>query len=151
MKETPKGWPRLSTAVYYDDAPAAIDWLCRALDFEIRLKVEGDAGQIVHSELTYGEAVVMVAASGSKPSLPLCPPGAAPKSIGGKNTQNLMLYVDSVDAHHQRVIATGGATIVDPPRVHDYGGDYWADKSYGFLDPEGHMWWISERLRNPGE
>ena len=30
-----------------------------------------------------------------------------------------------------------------------YGADYWADRSYGALDPEGRMWWITQRLRNP--
>jgi uncharacterized glyoxalase superfamily protein PhnB len=38
-----------------------IDWLCRALGFEVRLKVEGDGGRIEHSELVYGEALIMVA------------------------------------------------------------------------------------------
>ena len=42
MKPTPKGWPRISSAVFYDDAAAAIDWLCRVFDFEVRLKVEGE-------------------------------------------------------------------------------------------------------------
>lgn len=28
------------------------------------------------------------------------------------------------------------------------GGEaYWADRSYGALDPEGHLWWITQRLR----
>ena len=42
MKPTPKGWPRLSSALCYDNAAAAIDWLCNAFGFEVRLKVEGD-------------------------------------------------------------------------------------------------------------
>jgi uncharacterized glyoxalase superfamily protein PhnB len=37
-----------------------IDWLCDAFAFELRLKVEGDDGRIEHSEITFGEAVVMV-------------------------------------------------------------------------------------------
>ncbi len=41
MKPTPSGWPRLSSSVFYDDPRAAIDWLCRAFGFEVRLKVEG--------------------------------------------------------------------------------------------------------------
>jgi len=67
MKATPKGWPRLSIAIYYDDAAGAIDWLCRAFTFEVRLKVEGDGGRIEHSELLFGEALVMVAQSGENP------------------------------------------------------------------------------------
>jgi uncharacterized glyoxalase superfamily protein PhnB len=148
MKPTPKGWPRLSAAIWYDDAAAAIDWLCRAFGFEVRLKVEGDGGRIEHSELVYSEAVVMVAQSGSRPTHPNFPPCASPRSVGGATTQSLMLFVDGVDQHCARARAAG-AKVVEEPAVHDYGADYWADRSYGALDPEGHMWWFTERLRNP--
>jgi DNA-binding transcriptional ArsR family regulator len=49
------------------------------------------------------------------------------------NSQNLMLYVDDVDAHCARARAAG-ARIVDEPALHDYGDDYWADRSYGCVD-----------------
>ena len=42
MKDTPKGWPRITTAIFYQDAAAAIDWLCAAFGFEVRLKIEGE-------------------------------------------------------------------------------------------------------------
>jgi hypothetical protein len=42
-----------------------------------------------------------------------------------------------------------GAAVVEEPAVHDYGADHWADRSYGALAPEGHLWWFTERLRNP--
>ena len=146
MKPTPSGWPRLSTALYYDDAAKAIDWLCNAFGFEVRLKVEGEAGRIEHSELTFGEALIMVAQSGGFPNRPLLPPGASPLSIAGANTQNIMLFVDNVDDHcaHAR---KAGARIIDEPSLHDYGADYWTDKSYGALDLEGHMWWFTQRIR----
>jgi uncharacterized glyoxalase superfamily protein PhnB len=148
MKPTPKGWPRLSSAIFYDDAAAAIDWLCRAFGFEVRLKVEGDGGRIKHSELVYGGAVVMVAHSGERPTHPRMPPGASPHSIGGANTQSLMLYVDNADEHYARARAAGAA-VIEAPAVHDYGAEYWADRSYGALDCEGHVWWFTERVRNP--
>ena len=31
--------------------------------------------------------------------------------------------------------------------MHDYGDAYWADRSYGAIDPEGHLWWFSQRIR----
>jgi uncharacterized glyoxalase superfamily protein PhnB len=148
MKATPKGWPRLSIGIYYDDPAAAIDWLCRALGFEVRLKVEGDGGRIEHSELVYGDALVMVAQSGLHPRRPQLPRGASPHSIGGANTQSIMLFVDNVDEHCARARGAG-AKIIDEPALHDYGPDYWADRSYGALDPEGHVWWFTERVRNP--
>ena len=138
MTPTPKGWPRLSTAIFYDDAAAAIDWLGRAFGFEVRLKVEGDGGRIEHSELVYGEALVMVAQSGANPRRPTFPPGASPRSIGGANTQSLLLFVDNVDEHCARARAAG-ATVLDDPKIHDYGADYWADRSYGALDSEGKV------------
>jgi uncharacterized glyoxalase superfamily protein PhnB len=45
MKPTPSDWPRLSSSVFYQDAAAAIDWLCDAFGFAVRLKVEGDNGR----------------------------------------------------------------------------------------------------------
>ena len=148
MKPTPKGWPRLSGAIYYDDAAAAIDWLSRAFGLDVRMKVEGEGGRIEHSELVYGEAVVMVAQSGKRPTHPKFPPCSSPRSLNGANTQMLMLYVDGIDAHCARA-REAGANIIEEPADHDYGADYWADRGYGALDPEGHMWWFTERLRNP--
>ena len=91
MKPTPSGWPRIASAVYYDDAPAAIDWLGRAFGFEVRVRIEGEGGSIEHSELTYGEGLIMVGQAGlsHKPSF-----RKSPLSIGGANTQNLMVFVD---------------------------------------------------------
>ena len=148
MKDTPKGWPRISTAIFYQDAAAAIDWLCRAFGFEVRLKVEGEGGRIEHSELTYGDGVIMVGNEGPIPGRPNLDFIRSPKSLGGQTTQSLMVYVDDVNAHFARASAAG-AKVSAEPAVHDYGEDHWADRSYGATDPEGHHWWFTERLRNP--
>ena len=60
MKQPPAGWPRISSSLFYDDAAAAIDWLVRAFDFRLRLRIEGEGGRIEHSELTYGDGLIMV-------------------------------------------------------------------------------------------
>jgi uncharacterized glyoxalase superfamily protein PhnB len=57
MKNTPQGWPRISSSIYYREASKMIDWLCDAFGFEVRLKIEGDNGRIEHSELTFGEGL----------------------------------------------------------------------------------------------
>ena len=152
MKPTPEGWPRLSSAIFYRDAGAMIDWLCAAFGFEIRLKIEGEGGRIEHSEITYGEAVVMVGAERRGADVKFGMQMLSPLTAAG-NTQSLMLHVDDVDAHCAHARAHG-AKIVDEPAVHDYGEDYWADRSYGAIDPEGHFWWFTQRLRstgNPGD
>ncbi len=78
-----------------------IRWLCEAFGFELRLKVEGEGGSVDHSELTFGDGLIMV----------------------------------------------GPQRIVAEPELHDHGEGYWADRSYGAVDPEGHLWWISQRIR----
>jgi uncharacterized glyoxalase superfamily protein PhnB len=150
MKPPPSGWPRVSSALFYDDAAAAIDWLCRAFGFEIRLKIEGDGGRIEHSELTLADGLIMVSSTGgqSERSVPL--PCKSPRSLGGANTQTLCVFVDDVDAHCRRAQAAG-ANIVEPPATHDYGEDHWSDRSYRAEDPEGHTWWFMQRLREPGK
>lgn len=144
MKPTPEGWPRLTAAIYYDDAARAIDWLCSAFGFEVRLKVEGDGGRIEHSELSYGEALVMVSQVKADPS-PHDRSFTSPKSVGGKNTQALALFVDDVDAHATHA-ERAGAVICMGPETHDYGDDYWVDRTYQAIDPEGHRWWFMQRL-----
>lgn len=149
MKPTPKGWPRLSASVFYDDPRAAIDWLCKAFGFEIRLKVEGDDGTIVHSELVFGEALVMVGGTGSRdPSKDASERlAASPRSLNGANTGALCLFVDDTDAHAARA-KSAGAGIVREPTTSDYGDDYWSDRSYGATDLEGHLWWFMQRIRD---
>ena len=40
-----------------------------------------------------------------------------------------------------------GATIAMEPATTDYGEDYWSDRTYEAIDPEGHHWWLMQRLR----
>ena len=145
MKPTPPGWPRISSSLYYDDAAAAIDWLCDAFGFEVRLKVEGDGGRIEHSELVFGDGLVMVSGSDKADKYPQV---RSPGQVGGGNTQNLFMYVDDIEAHCARARAKGARVVVEP-KVSDYGEDYWSDKSYECVDVGGHHWWFSQRLRSP--
>jgi uncharacterized glyoxalase superfamily protein PhnB len=148
MKPTPPGWPRMSASVFYDDPRAAIDWLCRAFGFELRILVEGDDGVIHHSELMFGDALVMV--GGTSGREPWQQTYRSPRATGGGVTQALAFHIDDVDSHHAQALQCG-AKIVREPRTDDYGDDYWADRTYGALDPEGHLWWFLQRLRNPHE
>lgn len=146
MKKPPEGWPRISSAVYYQEPAKMIDWLCKAFGFTVRLKIEGDDGDIVHSELMFSDDG-MIFVAGSKPKdrsdRAFC---GSPAELGGKNTQNMMVFVDDVDAHcrHAR---DAGAKILVEPKISDYGEEYWTDRSYETEDLEGHHWWFCQRLR----
>ncbi|MCY1040417.1 VOC family protein [Corallococcus sp. bb12-1] len=142
MKPLPEGWPRISSSIFYEDAPAAIDWLERVFGFQTRLKVEGADNTIVHSELVYGDGVIMVGSTHKRFTY------ASPKPHGGINTQNLMVYVDDVDAHCAHARAAG-ATILQEPETKNYGDDWGTNRSYGVTDPEGHHWWFTQRVSAP--
>ena len=146
MNNTPRGWPRISPSLFYDDAAGAIDWLCKAFGFEVRLRIEGENGRIEHSELTFGEGMIMVGQSGTDALPAFRARGRSPKAVDGVYTQSLCVFVDEVDSHCARARAAG-AVIYAEPEVHDYGPDYWTDRSYGAADPEGHHWWFTQRVR----
>jgi uncharacterized glyoxalase superfamily protein PhnB len=136
----PPGWPQISSALFYEDAGAAIEFLEKAFGFTTRLKVEDGAGGVVHSALELGDGLVMVATA--REGMP------SPRAVGGANTQSLFVYVDDVAAHCARARAAG-ARIVSEPSSRDYGADSFEDRTYETLDCEGHRWWFAQRIRSP--
>ena len=58
-------------ALQYQDAPAAIDFLCKAFGFEKKAVYEGEGGSIAHAQLTLGNGMVML---GSVKEIPVRPP-----------------------------------------------------------------------------
>lgn len=148
-KPPPPGWPRISSAVFYEDAKAAIDWLCRAFGFEVQLLVEGDDGEVHHSQLTLGEGLIMVSGAQRQLQRDKAMHASSPQALDGAVTQSMAIFVDDVDAHCEHARAAG-AVIADEPSTQDYGEDYWADRTYRAVDPEGHHWWFMQRVRGPG-
>ncbi len=126
----------LYVALAYNDATAAIDFLCRAFGFSKRLVVPGPDGQVIHSELTQGGTVVMV--SSPKPDLNRISPAGLP---GCGHT--VCLRVDDPDAHYA-VAKSAGAKITQDLKDEDYGS-----RGYMASDPEGHLWYFG--TYRPGE
>ena len=50
--------------IRYQDAKKAMDWLCRALGFQVFLEVPGDDDKIEHARLTLGKNMIMLASLG---------------------------------------------------------------------------------------
>jgi uncharacterized glyoxalase superfamily protein PhnB len=130
----PPGWPSLSVELYYDDPHAALEWLAKTFGLETRVCVTDPSGAIIHSEMELGDAVVMIGGADRRPD------HKSPRSLGGTNTQGVMIFVDDTDAHFERARAAG-AVITFPPTSKEYG-----DRSYGALDCEGHEWWFTQRI-----
>jgi len=146
-KPTPKGWPRISSGLTYADAAKAIDWLCRVFGFEVQLRVDGENGKVVHSQLILGDGLIMLGDDDGAKGRTW---RKSPKDIGGANTQTLMVFVDDVEAHHARAKAAG-AQIGMEPKTSDYGDEYWVDRTYEAIDLEGHHWWFVQRMKTGGK
>jgi uncharacterized glyoxalase superfamily protein PhnB len=119
----------LYPSFYYDDAQSAIDWLCKAFGFRKRLIVPGPDGAVMHSELTFGPAVIMVATS--RPSMGC----VSPKSLSGINSAT-SLYVEDPDRHFAQAKAAGAFVLCDI-KDEEYGG-----RGYMVRDPEGNQWYF---------
>lgn len=120
----------------YDDAPAAIAWLCRAFGFTKRFEVFGSDQQVEHAELSFGTGVVMVSSPKAQDHR------TSPRQLAGI-TQALSVYVADPDAHHDVAVAAG-ARVVRPLQTEEYGA-----RGYMALDPEGQLWYFGNY--RPGE
>ena len=118
-------------AMRYHDAPAAIDWLCRAFGFAPHLVVPDDRGGIAHAQLTLGQGMIMLgsAPDGGELNGRLQTPAQA-----GANTQAPYIFIPEIDAHYHRA-RQAGAEIVCEIADQDYGG-----RLYTAIDPEGYLW-----------
>jgi uncharacterized glyoxalase superfamily protein PhnB len=115
----------------YRDAPAAIEWLCRAFGFEKGLVVPGEDGGVAHAQLRFGNGMIMLGSAGDDHFGRFQKP---PREVGGVGTSSAYVIVDDADAHHARAVAAG-AEVVLALVDQDYGG-----RGYSCRDPEGHVW-----------
>ena len=124
--------PRISPYLYYEDVAAALAWLERAFGLRERMRIAGPDGEIAHAEVELAEGVVMMGRPG--------PDYRNPKRLGGV-TQSLYVYVDEVEKHFRHA-KEAGAKVVQEPADQFYG-----DRNYAVEDPEGHLWYFAEHVR----
>ena len=103
----------------YRDADAAIDWLVQAFGFEVIEVNHGPDGQVLHAELAYDGAIIMLGTGDATPD-----PGM----------RGLYVYVEDLDAHYERARAAG-ATIERELRDTPYDS-----REYSARDLEGNSW-----------
>lgn len=94
----------------YRDTRKAIDFLVDAFGFQVHTLYEAEDGTIVHEELTFGDAMVM---------LPRPDEGETGRLLSavtdaGKPTGGFYLVIDDVDAHAERARAAGARSSSNP-------------------------------------
>lgn len=133
MAKQPAIFPNLRVA----DPKSEIDWLVRALGFEVHYIADYE-GQIVHAELRMGEYLLFL-----QPDKADDPYGMhSPKRLNGTN-QCVCIAVEDVDAVATRVRDAGGEMITQP---HDtpYGA-----REFSCRSPDGHVWSIGNYRGQP--
>ncbi len=125
---------RIVPALSYDDAPAMIEFLCRAFGFVERFRLDMPDGSIGHASLVSGEDELTLASAYPEGGL------GGPSGLPHLHA-SVMVYVDDVDAHYERALAEG-ATILQEPEDQFYG-----DRVYRAADPEGGRWWFHQELQ----
>jgi uncharacterized glyoxalase superfamily protein PhnB len=136
---------RIVPMIAYEDAAAAIDWLCETFGFtEHGQRYVMEDGTIGHAELQLGDDIVMLATPNLEYQSPkthreTCEAAARwldnPYVIDGVHVE-----VDDVDAHYERARAAG-ANVLRPPEEPGVGF-----RIYTVEDPEGHRWMFAQRL-----
>ncbi len=117
-------------SLFYRDAHGAITWLEKAFGFETLMKVPGEDGAVAHSELRFGNAIVMVASSndarGAKSPLDLA---------GAHGGLYLTMPRNALEEHYERAKASGAQITRPLEDGKDYDG-----RGYSAKDIEGHDW-----------
>lgn len=117
-------YPTMFPSLSYDDAPAAIDFLCDAFGFERHAVYGNDDGTIAHAELRFGNGIVMFGSAKGEMQ--------ATRGRGG----GVYIVVDDPDAHCAQARAAG-AEISDDLHDTEYGS-----REYSTKDPEGNTWYF---------
>jgi PhnB protein len=113
---------------------AAVDWYTAVLGAREGLRIELPNGKLM-VELRIGEALMLLA--DEFPELGI----VSPRTLGG-TYMALYLTVGDVDAVWNRALEAGAGVFVP------LGDSFWGDRQGQIIDPFGHRWGFSQRLRD---
>ena len=130
----PEHRPTLISALCYKDPRAALHWLEKAFGFEQTMVILDDQDNVVHSEMSFGDGMIMVGSEWDERT-------RSPASLDRRTTQTVHVQLnEDIDAHCERARAAG-AEINQEPSTQFYG-----DRTYRCIDPEGHIWTFGQTV-----
>jgi uncharacterized glyoxalase superfamily protein PhnB len=107
----------------YPDVSEAIDWLCDAFGFTLRLRIANHRAQLNVGD---GAVVVTQLRGGSHD--------------GADAAHAVMVRVADVDRHYERA-RERGVRVLQPPTSYPYG-----ERQYSAQDVGGHFWTFSQSI-----
>jgi uncharacterized glyoxalase superfamily protein PhnB len=121
VARTPIVYPGLQ----YTDADAGIEWLERVLGCERREVHKGDDGNVVHAELSFRGAIVMLSTAGV---------GREPFRSLPAGGRLVYIALDEVEDLYAQVREAGADVALEITDT-DYGS-----RDFTIRDPEGNLW-----------
>jgi uncharacterized glyoxalase superfamily protein PhnB len=104
----------------YPDVGEAIDWLCHAFGFSLRIRIANHRAQ-----LNAGDGAIVISEQ---------------TGLAGKDCHSVMVRVENADSHHQRAIQRGARVLASP-------ADYpFGERQYTVEDFAGHRWTFSQSI-----
>jgi uncharacterized glyoxalase superfamily protein PhnB len=121
-----KSMPKSSVipVLAYEDVQTAVEWLCKAFGFSVRLKIGEHRAQ-----LHVGEGAIVV------------------NKLNNKNTSkekqhSTMVRIENVDRHYERAKENGSKILLEPE-------DYpYGERQYTTEDIGGHVWTFSQSIKD---
>jgi uncharacterized glyoxalase superfamily protein PhnB len=117
--------PTLYPGLQYRDADAAMKWLEEVLGCKRREDYRDEQGNVVHAELDFDGAVVMLSSAGV---------GREPFRSLPAGGRLVYCALDEVDSLYERVRGAGGDIAVELMET-EYGS-----RDFTVRDPEGNLW-----------
>ena len=105
----------------YPDIGKAIDWLCNAFGFTLRLRIANHRAQLNVGD---GAVILLELAEGQRVDA----------------GHSVMVRVESVDEHHERA-SQNGARVIRPPADHPFG-----ERQYSVEDLAGRRWTFTQSI-----
>jgi uncharacterized glyoxalase superfamily protein PhnB len=105
----------------YPDVGEAVDWLCKAFGFSVRVRIANHRAQ-----LNVGDGAMVVTERSDASSQP--------------SSHSVMVRVDDVYGHRDHAVASG-ARVLRAPADYPYG-----ERQYTVMDPGGHVWTFSQSI-----
>ena len=124
------GAPWLTPYLIVKDAKAASEFYQKAFGLTQKEASTDDKGHVMHVELTYHDALIMLGAECTYDGIEM----KSPASLKVHSPIGLYLYCEDVDAFHKRAVAAGATCLMAPTDM------FWGDRYCKLRDPDGHIW-----------
>lgn len=125
----PENQPWMMPYLTVRDCSDSLAFYEKAFGFKKRFALDGPEGKLMHAEVQWNDAVVMMG-----PECAMEGQTQAPVNSGVNVPVSLFIYCEDVDAQYERAVAAGAESTMPPTDM------FWGDRMCKVKDPDGYEW-----------